>query len=98
MRKTRELDVVYGRVKDHDGSQAGAEERSLLEEDPVLILIEFGKMMGFRLIDLFASKAVQCLTYIRRLTCPILIIWMSPHSFLAVSCVLFFIFISFFDL
>ena len=57
VQRTRELDVVYGRVKDHDGSQKGAEERSLLEEDPVLILIEFGKMMGFRLIDLFASMS-----------------------------------------
>ena len=72
VRKKRELDVVYGRVKDHDGNQVGAEERSLLEEDPVLILIEFGKMMGFRLIDLFASKHL----FIR--FCLIFFLWIYP--------------------
>ena len=34
----------------------GNDERALLEEDPVLILIEFGRLMGFRLIDLFAGE------------------------------------------
>ena len=43
-------------MKDHDENPLGNDERSLLEEDPVLILMEFGKLMGFRLIDLFAGE------------------------------------------
>lgn len=56
IRKNRPLDVIYGRVKDHNDSPVGNEEKSLLQEDPVVILIEFGKLMGFRLVDLFAGK------------------------------------------
>lgn len=56
IKKTRQLEVSCGRVKDHDENPLGNDERSLLEEDPVLILMEFGKLMGFRLIDLFAGK------------------------------------------
>ena len=56
IKKTRPLEVTCGRVKDHDENPLGNDERSLLEEDPVLILMEFGKLMGFRLIDLFAGE------------------------------------------
>ena len=30
-------------------------EQKILDENPTIVLVEFGKMMGFRLLDLFSS-------------------------------------------
>ena len=31
------------------------DERQLMDENPIIVLMEFGKLMGFRLMDLFAA-------------------------------------------
>ncbi|XP_060598540.1 leucine-rich repeat-containing protein 74A-like [Ruditapes philippinarum] len=51
----RELKVIHGRVIGQLKSKGPELEKSLIEEHPALVLIEFGKLMGFRLVDLFSS-------------------------------------------
>ena len=31
------------------------DEKQLMDENPIIVLMEFGKLMGFRLMDLFAA-------------------------------------------
>lgn len=45
------LTQVHGRDKHGDED----DERQLMDENPVIVLMEYGKLMGFRLMDLFAA-------------------------------------------
>ncbi|KAL4232082.1 Leucine-rich repeat-containing protein 74A [Mactra antiquata] len=51
----RELKVIHGHVVGEMKSKCPELERNLIQEHPALVLIEFGKLMGFRLVDLFTS-------------------------------------------
>lgn len=51
----RDLKVIHGHVIGTVKSSTPELEKALLQEHPALILIEFGKLMGFRLLDLFTS-------------------------------------------
>ena len=51
----RTLEVIYGQVIGHSLANFDEIEKKILDENPSLVLIEFGKMMGFRLLDLFSS-------------------------------------------
>jgi len=31
------------------------DEKQLMDENPIIVLMEFGKLMGFRLMDMFAA-------------------------------------------
>lgn len=53
--QSRELKVIHGHVVGELKSKSMELEKSLIEEHPSLVLIEFGKLMGFRLVDLFTS-------------------------------------------
>ncbi|XP_045204099.1 leucine-rich repeat-containing protein 74A-like isoform X2 [Mercenaria mercenaria] len=52
---TRELKVVFGQVKGQDTRGDDDDEKQLMDENPIIVLMEFGKLMGFRLMDLFAA-------------------------------------------
>lgn len=52
---TREIKVIYGQVKGQDTRGDDDDERQLMDENPIIVLMEFGKLMGFRLMDLFAA-------------------------------------------
>ncbi|WAR22411.1 LR74A-like protein [Mya arenaria] len=51
----RALRVIHGQIVGEMTSASPELERSLIEEHPALVLIEFGKLMGFRVTDLFNS-------------------------------------------
>ena len=51
----RTLEVVYGQVIGHSLTNFDEIEKQMLEENPSIVLLEFGKLMGFRLLDLFSS-------------------------------------------
>ena len=51
----RTLDVIYGQVIGHSLTNFDEIEKKILEENPSIVLLEFGKLMGFRLLDLFSS-------------------------------------------
>lgn len=51
----RTLRVIYGHVIGQAKSKGPVLEKALMQENPSLILIEMGKLMGFRLVDLFSS-------------------------------------------
>ncbi|KAL4230081.1 hypothetical protein ACF0H5_010466 [Mactra antiquata] len=49
------LQVIHGLVLGRDKIVDDDEEKALMDENPIIVLMEFGKLMGFRLMDLFAS-------------------------------------------
>ena len=51
----RTLDVIYGQIIGHSLANFDEMEQKILDENPTIVLVEFGKMMGFRLLDLFSS-------------------------------------------
>ncbi|KAH3789897.1 hypothetical protein DPMN_168086 [Dreissena polymorpha] len=51
----RQLDVIHGHVVGTLKTNSPELERNLIEEHPALVLIEFGRLMGFRVTDLFNS-------------------------------------------
>ncbi|KAH3830279.1 hypothetical protein DPMN_103520 [Dreissena polymorpha] len=51
----REIKVVYGQVLGQDKRGDDDDEKQLMDENPIIVLMEFGKLMGFRLMDLFAA-------------------------------------------
>lgn len=51
----RELNISHGHIIGSLKSNSVELEKVLIEEHPSLVLIEFGKLMGFRLMDLFSS-------------------------------------------
>ena len=51
----RTLEVIYGQVIGHSLTDFDEIEKKILDENPCIVLLEFGKLMGFRLLDLFAS-------------------------------------------
>lgn len=51
----RKLKVIHGHVIGQLKSKNPELEKTLIEEYPSLVIIEFGKLMGFRLVDLFSS-------------------------------------------
>lgn len=51
----RVFKVVYGQVRGQEFRGDDDDEKMLLDENPIIILMEFGKLMGFRLMDLFAA-------------------------------------------
>ena len=51
----RTLDVIYGQVVGHSLLNYDEIERQILDENPSIVLLEFGKLMGFRLLDLFST-------------------------------------------
>ena len=53
--QTRTLDVIYGQIIGHSLANFDEMEQKILDENPTIVLVEFGKMMGFRLLDLFSS-------------------------------------------
>ncbi|XP_041357811.1 leucine-rich repeat-containing protein 74A-like [Gigantopelta aegis] len=53
LQEGRSFKCVFGAVIGQD-SDADDPEKDLLEENPVLILMEFGKILGLRLTDLFS--------------------------------------------
>lgn len=53
--QNRELDVIYGQVIGHSLLNCDEIEKKILDENPCIVLLEFGKLMGFRLLDLFSS-------------------------------------------
>ncbi|GFS12777.1 leucine-rich repeat-containing protein 74A-like [Elysia marginata] len=48
-----DLQVVYGAVLGQD-VESKDEEQELMDENPVVVLMEFGNILGYRLVDLFA--------------------------------------------
>ncbi|KAL4230212.1 Leucine Rich repeat [Mactra antiquata] len=50
-----EIKVVYGQVRGQDNRGDDDDEKQLMDENPIIVLMEFGKLMGFRLMDLFAA-------------------------------------------
>ncbi|XP_046580678.1 leucine-rich repeat-containing protein 74A-like [Haliotis rubra] len=52
MQEQRSLQMKYGAVWDQS-MEAEDDEMDLVDENPVLILMEFGKLLGLRLTDLF---------------------------------------------
>ncbi|KAK3594743.1 hypothetical protein CHS0354_014169 [Potamilus streckersoni] len=57
VQKTRKLPlrVLHGPVSGQKLDEFFFEEEAILEENPAIVLIEYGKLMGFRMIDLFSS-------------------------------------------
>ncbi|XP_050417176.1 leucine-rich repeat-containing protein 74B [Patella vulgata] len=53
LKETRNLTITHGSVLGQDGT-AEDDEEELINENPVIVLMEFGKLMGLRLIDLFS--------------------------------------------
>jgi len=51
----RTLDVSHGHVIGNMTSSTPQLEKQLTREHPALILMEYSKLMGFRLMDLFTS-------------------------------------------
>lgn len=46
---------LYNQVRGQDNRGDDDDERQLMDENPIIVLMEFGKLMGFRLMDLFAA-------------------------------------------
>ena len=42
-------------VRGQDARGDDDDEKQLMDENPIIVLMEFGKLMGFRLMDLFAA-------------------------------------------
>ena len=55
IQKERDVKVVYGMVRGEENEMKEDDEMQLIDENPVIVLMEFGKLMGFRLIDLFSA-------------------------------------------
>lgn len=55
MESKRNIKVVYGMVRGQDARGDDDDEKQLMDENPIIVLMEFGKLMGFRLMDLFAA-------------------------------------------
>lgn len=51
----RNIKVIYGMVRGQDARGDDDDEKQLMDENPIIVLMEFGKLMGFRLMDLFAA-------------------------------------------
>lgn len=52
----RSRDVVHVlQVKGQDQRGDDDDEKQLMDENPIIVLMEFGKLMGFRLMDLFSA-------------------------------------------
>lgn len=51
----RQIEVIHGPVYGLDLDSRDEDEQVLVDANPVIVLIEFGKLMGFRLMDLFAA-------------------------------------------
>ncbi|KAJ8297785.1 hypothetical protein KUTeg_024316 [Tegillarca granosa] len=51
----RQIEVIHGPVYGLDLDSIDEDEQVLIDANPVIVLIEFGKLMGFRLMDLFAA-------------------------------------------
>ena len=54
----RHLDVTYGRVRGADMDIHDSAEQDLLQENPLTVLIEFGKMIGVSLTTLFTGTCL----------------------------------------
>ena len=52
----RHLEVTYGRVRGADMDIHDPVEQDLLDENPLTVLIEFGKLIGIGLTILFSGK------------------------------------------
>ncbi|KAL5011893.1 hypothetical protein ScPMuIL_010444 [Solemya velum] len=55
MEKQRKIQVTYGISYGQGGASKNDDDEALVNESPVVVLMEFGKLMGFRLIDLFSA-------------------------------------------
>ncbi|KAL3880035.1 hypothetical protein ACJMK2_032307 [Sinanodonta woodiana] len=49
----RNIKVIHGPVRGQDAEKED-DEKALVDENPIIVLMEFGKLMGFRLMDLFS--------------------------------------------
>lgn len=45
---------IHGPIRGDHGSGEDDDELSLIDENPIIVLMEFGHMNGFRLTDLFS--------------------------------------------
>ncbi|XP_021346225.1 leucine-rich repeat-containing protein 74A-like isoform X2 [Mizuhopecten yessoensis] len=55
LHEERGIEIKHGIVRGQEGSGDDPDGMELVDENPVLVLMEFGKLMGFRLMDLFAA-------------------------------------------
>ena len=55
LKEEKDITIIHGMVRGMYGKGAGDDdELSLIDENPILVLMEFGHMNGFRLTDLFS--------------------------------------------
>ncbi|XP_045204097.2 leucine-rich repeat-containing protein 74B-like isoform X2 [Mercenaria mercenaria] len=50
----KDIKVIFGPVQGRD-KRGDDDELTLMDENPTIVLMELGKLMGFRLLDLFAA-------------------------------------------
>ncbi|XP_060084291.1 leucine-rich repeat-containing protein 74A-like [Ylistrum balloti] len=55
LKEERGIEIKHGIVRGQEGSGDDPDGMELVDENPVLVLMEFGKLMGFRLMDLFSA-------------------------------------------
>ncbi|XP_052795635.1 leucine-rich repeat-containing protein 74B-like isoform X2 [Mya arenaria] len=55
MEMKKEIKVAFGQVLGTDKRGDDDDEKQLMDENPIIVLMEFGKLMGFRLMDLFSA-------------------------------------------
>ncbi|XP_069129860.1 leucine-rich repeat-containing protein 74A-like isoform X2 [Argopecten irradians] len=55
LKEERGVEIKHGIVRGQENSGEDTDGMELVDENPVLVLMEFGKLMGFRLMDLFAA-------------------------------------------
>ncbi|XP_070197814.1 leucine-rich repeat-containing protein 74A-like isoform X2 [Littorina saxatilis] len=53
LKEDRDIEVRFGAVLGQD-VESKDQEQELMDENPVVVLMEFGKLLGLRLVDLFA--------------------------------------------
>lgn len=54
LKTDRHITIVHGMIRGDRGGGDDEDELSLIDENPIIVLMEFGHMNGFRLTDLFS--------------------------------------------
>ena len=54
LKDNRDITIIHGMIRGVFGSGDDEDELSLIDENPIIVLMEFGHMNGFRLTDLFS--------------------------------------------
>lgn len=54
LKEDKDILFIHGPIRGDHGSGEDDDELSLIDENPIIVLMEFGHMNGFRLTDLFS--------------------------------------------